>query len=143
MESVRSKFSVLAIALLLVFSTTLAFGQGIVTGTISGTVVDQQGAVVSGATVTAKDASTNREFTMGAQALAIGAEGEVVDVEGTAPLVEATTAQVSSSFEGSKVTSIPVAGGNGFDALALLVPGAASAGDAGFSNTNGADVAVN
>jgi outer membrane receptor protein involved in Fe transport len=188
MESVRSKFSVLAIALVLVFSTTLAFGQGIVTGTISGTVVDPDGAVVSGATVTAKDAATNRTFTttsdaggafalrglpvglyavtidapgfkkaqisgvqvfvgretaMGARALTIGSEGEVVDVEGTAPLVEATSSQVSSSFESRKVTDIPVAGNNGFDALALLVPGAASAGDAGFSNQNGADVAVN
>src|SRR5688572_16833971 len=153
----------LVIALLLVVSPAFLFGQGIVTGSISGTVVDPQGAVVSGATVTAKDIQTNREFNattdetgafslrgipvgvytlaieapsfkrvqvanvqvfsgrvtaMGSRALEIGEAGEVVDVEGTAPLVEATSSQVSTSFESRKVSDLPINAG-GFDALAL------------------------
>ncbi len=51
------------ITLVLVFSASFAFAQGIVTGSISGTVQDPQGAVVSGAKVTAKQLDTNREYT--------------------------------------------------------------------------------
>ena len=43
--------------------TSLVFGQGIVTGSISGTVMDPQGALVAGATVTATHLATNRQFT--------------------------------------------------------------------------------
>src|SRR5262245_38872661 len=43
-------------------ATGAAFGQGIVAGSVSGTVTDQQGAVISGAKVTAKENSTNAEF---------------------------------------------------------------------------------
>src|SRR3954462_4229371 len=60
--SVR-RLSGLFLLALLVFVTTVAFGQGIVTGSLSGVVQDQQKAVVSGATVTAKEVATNREFT--------------------------------------------------------------------------------
>ena len=50
------------IALLaMVIATGLAFGQGIVTGSISGTVIDQQGAVVRNATVTATSVATNTQ----------------------------------------------------------------------------------
>jgi len=48
--------------LMLVLSTTFAFGQGIVTGSIAGTVVDPQKAVVVGAKVAAKNTATNVEF---------------------------------------------------------------------------------
>ena len=48
--------------LMLVFSTTFAFGQGIVTGSIAGTVVDPQKAVVVGAKVAARNLATNVEF---------------------------------------------------------------------------------
>ncbi len=47
---------------MLVLSTTFAFGQGIVAGSIAGTVVDPQKAVVLGAKVTAKNAGTGVEF---------------------------------------------------------------------------------
>jgi len=48
--------------LMLVLSTTFAFGQGIVSGSIAGTVVDPQKAVVVGAKVVAKNVATNVEF---------------------------------------------------------------------------------
>src|SRR5215469_879924 len=41
---------------------TLGFAQGIVTGSIGGTVLDQSGAVVSGAKVTAISQETNQTF---------------------------------------------------------------------------------
>src|SRR6476660_9477773 len=41
---------------------TAAFGQGIVTGSISGTVQDPQGAYVVGAKITATQVSTNRPY---------------------------------------------------------------------------------
>jgi hypothetical protein len=53
-----SRYSSLFLALLMVvISTPAVWGQS-VTGSISGTVADERGAVVSGATVTAKNAST-------------------------------------------------------------------------------------
>ena len=42
-------------------ATVSSFGQGIVTGSISGTVLDQQGAVIVGAKVTANNLETNTE----------------------------------------------------------------------------------
>ena len=51
------------IAMTLLFCATLTFGQGIVTGSISGSVQDPQGAVVAGATITATQISTNRQYT--------------------------------------------------------------------------------
>jgi outer membrane receptor protein involved in Fe transport len=47
----------------LLFFGTLTFGQGIVTGSISGSVQDPQGAVVPGANITATQLSTNRQYT--------------------------------------------------------------------------------
>ena len=48
---------------MLLFCATLTFGQGIVTGSISGTVEDSQGAVVPGASVQATQLETKRVFT--------------------------------------------------------------------------------
>ena len=51
----------MAIAVLF-FCAMFAFTQGIVTGSISGVVEDQQGAVISNASVTVTQLSTNRVF---------------------------------------------------------------------------------
>lgn len=59
----RSIFTLLLISVLL-FCATFAFGQGIITGSISGTVQDAQGAVVSGAKVTARHVDTGTVFTV-------------------------------------------------------------------------------
>src|SRR5258707_953873 len=44
----------------LIFSTAFVLAQGIVTGSISGTVVDPTGAVISGANVSAQNIDTNQ-----------------------------------------------------------------------------------
>src|SRR5438105_8164294 len=57
------KIALLGIGLLLVFAVNFAFGQGITTGSITGTAEDQQHAVIGGAAVTATQAGTNQKFT--------------------------------------------------------------------------------
>src|SRR2546425_790926 len=58
----RTKITSLLAVLAVIFCATFAIAQGIVTGSVSGTVEDPQGAVVSGAKVTAKHIATNLEF---------------------------------------------------------------------------------
>src|SRR5579863_4481881 len=73
--------------------------------------------------------------------LQLGSATETVNVETAPPLVESTTDQISETFSAEKVSSLPV--GNSFDSLALFIPGVATAGDASFSNNNGAEISVN
>src|SRR3954468_15184696 len=47
----------------LVFCVSSAFGQGIVTGSISGTVQDPQGALISGAKITATHLATHSQYS--------------------------------------------------------------------------------
>jgi hypothetical protein len=82
-----------------------------------------------------------RETSLGAVQLQLGSSSETVTVEGTAPLIEATTDQISGTFTAENVASLPM--GNTFDSLAMFLPGVASAGDASFSNNNGAEMSVN
>jgi len=176
-------FGVIIFAML---GVTLALGQGIVTGSISGTVTDESGAVVAGATVHAVQVETNRAFnavssnagvvslpslppgtytvtiaakdfaayeasnvavlvakdtSLGTVKLKVGPTTESVTVTESAPLVENTTDQISANFQTKEVTSIPL--GNTYDSFALFLPGVATAGSGGFSNNNGAELAVN
>lgn len=165
----------------------VAFGQGIVTGSISGTVEDPQGALISGAAIKATHLATNRVYntvstsagvislrglppgtfairieasafrtfeskdvvvavgsdtSLGVVKLEVGASSETVTVEAeSAPILEATTDQISATFTAQQTASLPV--GNTFDSLALFIPGVATAGDVSFSNNNGAEFAVN
>jgi outer membrane receptor protein involved in Fe transport len=176
----------LLMALIIVACAHIALAQGIVTGSISGTVEDQQGAVVPGAKVTAIHLATQRQFAtqsnsvgtvslrslpigaydvrveapsfqrfeskdvrvdagvdtaLGVIRLSVGSSAETITVEGTTPIIEATTDQISETFDSKKVQSLPV--GNTFDSLALFLPGVATAGDASFGNNNGAEMSVN
>lgn len=81
------------------------------------------------------------ETSLGTIKMSLGSRSETVTVEGGAPLVEGTTDQLSQSFTTEQTASLPI--GNNFDSLALFVPGVAPAGDAGFSNTNGAGIVSN
>lgn len=175
-----------AFAVALLVCAPLAIGQGIVTGSISGTVQDSQGAMVAGAKVTATHLATNRQYSattkqagsfalnvlppgqydvkieaptfraseshgvtvavgsdtsLGFVKLEVGSPSETVTVEGAAPLIEATTDQITNTFDTQQATTVPI--GNNFDTLALFLPGVAPLGDAGFSNTNGEGFSAN
>ena len=82
-----------------------------------------------------------KDTGLGTVTLVLGSSTESVTVEGTAPLIESTTDQISDTFSAEKVASLPM--GNTFDSLALFLPGVATAGDASFSNNNGAELSVN
>ncbi len=72
---------------------------------------------------------------LGKQALKVGASTQEVTVEGTQPLLETTQSQVSTTFSSEQIQDLPL--GNGFDTVALLVPGTVQTHDNNFSNTNG------
>ncbi len=72
---------------------------------------------------------------LGKEALKVGSNTQEVTVEGTAPLLETTQSQVSTTFSSQELESLPL--GNGFDTVALLVPGTVQTHDNNFSNTNG------
>lgn len=177
----------IAVCLTVLFVSSFALSQGIVTGTISGTVLDEQNAVISGAQITAVQNGTNQDhkavsdsqgffsipqlpigtytvtitapnFTtrkvnevaisagvtnaLGASVLKVGSAGDIVTVEAKAPLIEATSSQISTNFDTKVVAQLPN-GGAGFDNLALYIPGVANNGAANFSNSNGAAFASN
>ena len=82
-----------------------------------------------------------KDTSLGTVKLLVGSSTESVTVEGTAPLIEATTDQISETFSTEKVASLPM--GNTFDSLAMFLPGVVTVGDASFSNNNGAEMSVN
>jgi hypothetical protein len=176
----------LATFIALVLAAAMAFGQGIVTGSMSGTILDQQKAVVPGAKITARQDGTNVERTtqsnaaglfsipnlpvgtytvsidatgftktqisgvqisaakdtaLGEREMKVGATETIVSVEGTAPLIEPTTSRITTSFEGRKITDLPI--GNTIDYTVLFTPGAVSQGNASFGNNNGSIASVN
>jgi hypothetical protein len=161
-------------------------GQGIITGTLSGTVTDSTGAVIPGSQVVAVSKTQGDSFTavsgsegyfafralpigsydismtatgfqatkvsgavvhagtdtsLGNQALTIGAS-TTVTVEGASPVQLSTEqAQVSGSFNSGELEGLPL--NNGFDEVALLLPGVAMTHDDNFSNSNGPNFSSN
>ena len=86
----KSRYLASSIALLPVVFGAAAFAQGIITGSLSGTVVDPSGAVVPDATVTATDKARGTSFTAHAaadgnfafQALPVGSYDVIIHVTG-------------------------------------------------------------
>lgn len=157
-------------------------------GSISGTVVDAQGAVVPSADIKAVNVDTGESATttsdssgvfrlnllsigkykvevtkqgfkkgvftsvevssaqntsLGAVTLEIGDLSTSVEVTEAAPLVDSTEAQISTTFNSAQISAMPsVQANQGLDFLALYVPGVASPGMEGFSNSNGTDFSV-
>jgi outer membrane receptor protein involved in Fe transport len=60
----RKVLILLTIAFCVCWGATQTFGQGIVTGSLSGTIFDPQGGVIAGAKVTAKNMDTNVEVSL-------------------------------------------------------------------------------
>jgi carboxypeptidase family protein len=150
MGSIRTAWNavvLLAVLALAIVTSQNAAGQGITTGSIAGTIADQQGAVVPQAAITAVETATNATFKttsgsdglfflrnlpignytvtvmsggfspldikninvtagietqVGIAKLAIGSTTSVL-VETTAPVLETSQAQVSTSFDSKQL----------------------------------------
>ncbi len=157
-------------------------------GSISGVLLDPQGAAVPGATIKAVNADTGETATttsdnsgifrlnllsigkykveiskegfkktvfgavnvasaqdtgLGTIRLEVGDIATSVEVTETAPLVDSTEAQISTTFSTAQLTTMPsIQANQGLDFLALYVPGVSSPGMEGFSNSNGTGFAV-
>ena len=94
-------------------------------------------------TYQANNVSVNvgQDTSLGNVKLELGSSSQTITVEAAAPLIESTTDKISATFSAQKVADLPM--GNTFDSLALFVPGIATAGDASFSNNNGAELSAN
>jgi hypothetical protein len=77
---------------------------------------------------------------LGIQILKIGAS-EAVTVEGASALLQPDSVQVSQTFDAQKLANLPI--GNGFDIVALFVPGVSPSGGNVFTNNNGAEFSTN
>ena len=108
------------VAVMLLLTAGLLLGQGIVTGSISGTVLDPQGAVVTGATVRATQVETNRGFTT------TSTSRGVVDLPSLPPGVYTITVEAKgfSSYSAQNVT-VAVGKDTALGAVTLRVGNAA------------------
>ena len=82
-----------------------------------------------------------RDSSLGTVKLELGQVAETVQVEGAAPLLESSTAQVTTSFNSQATADLPL--GGSFDQLALFIPGVADSGGNSFGNSNGARFSTN
>src|SRR5882762_2942520 len=82
-----------------------------------------------------------RDSSLGTIKLELGQVAETVQVEGAAPLLESSTAQVTTSFNSQATADLPL--GGSFDQLALFIPGVADSGGNSFGNSNGARFSTN
>ncbi|MGC1311007.1 MAG: TonB-dependent receptor [Candidatus Acidiferrum sp.] len=80
---------------------------------------------------------------LGTIRLEVGDIATSVEVTETAPLVDSTEAQISTTFTAAQLNTMPsIQANQGLDFLALYVPGVSSPGMEGFSNTNGTGFSV-
>ncbi|MGA8367779.1 MAG: hypothetical protein WB716_10735, partial [Candidatus Acidiferrales bacterium] len=94
--------------------------------------------------MTRVEAQANFENALGDLKLEIGEGSSTVEVTAAPPLIEATTAQVTTVFDEGPLHSIPgVQENQGLDFLALQVPGVAASRDNNFANQNGVGFSVN
>ncbi|HZQ47233.1 MAG TPA: TonB-dependent receptor, partial [Verrucomicrobiae bacterium] len=186
-RKLRALMSLAAVTLALVWCIP-SFGQ-VIHGSISGTVTDPSGAVVSGAQVKAKNVETGTVFTTTSDSsglfrlnalqvgtytveitaqgfktasqsnvvvaagrdadlrtvhLTVGEASTTVEVNAEAPLIEASTPQITNTFSGTSLSTFAGTQENqGLDRMALFIPGVSSTRSDGFSNTNGAGFTVN
>jgi len=99
------KFAIASIlTLVLVLITVSGYAQGITTGVITGVVVDQQGAVVAGATVAATDDATGSTVSTVSQ-------GNGAFQFPTVPVGTYSITITSTSFAPSKLTNVGVTSG--------------------------------
>jgi outer membrane receptor protein involved in Fe transport len=89
------------VIVMLLLAAGLVFGQGIVTGSISGTVLDPQAAVVDGASVTATQVETNRVFS------ATSSKAGVIQLP-SLPLGTYTVTVAAKGFSMYKAENVPV-----------------------------------
>ena len=78
---------------------------------------------------------------LGLQRLSVGNATTSITVESTAPILEVTQAQVTTTFDSTAIQSLPL--NTNFDNLALLAPGVVQTHDASFSNSNGVGISAN
>jgi hypothetical protein len=85
--------------------------------------------------------NTGVDDALGKQTLGIASSTSVeVDADSGA-MLETTASQVSGTFNSENLESLPL--GNGFDEVALLIPGVVQTHDLNFSNTNGPNFSSN
>src|SRR5215470_13789637 len=87
------------------------------------------------------DVSVAHDSMLGELKLQLAQTAEAVVVESGAPLMETTTAQVTTTFGTKEVADLPLNGG--YDAVTLFIPGVADTGSNSFSNSNGASFSSN
>jgi hypothetical protein len=85
--------------------------------------------------------SSGNTLALGKAVLSTGSATQEVTVSSAAALVDTTQAQVSSTFASEQLENLPL--NNGFDQVALLVPGVVQTHDNSFSNSNGASFSAN
>jgi hypothetical protein len=85
--------------------------------------------------------TTGVDDSLGNQVLGVGASSTVEVTASTGVQLETTESQVSGTFETQALESLPL--GNGFDSVALLIPGVVQTHDLNFSNTNGVNFSSN
>jgi hypothetical protein len=82
-----------------------------------------------------------QETALSTVKLELGSVGETIQVEGATPLIETSTAQVTTNFDSVATADLPLNGG--YDMLTLFIPGVADTGSNNFSNTNGVGFSAN